>query len=102
MVAGVGALLQDLCGTDGAQAEDRLEATKSTKFDIPFIMSYSSQHYTIKHIIQKHWHILLNNNVLAQLLPPKPQVVYRGVTSIKNRIVQNVLDLPLSQFGGLF
>lgn len=72
-----------------------MEEANCNNFDIPFITSYSTQHYTIKCIIRKHWHILLNDSVLAPLLPPTPQIVYRGASSIKDKLVQSVLD-PLS------
>lgn len=66
---------------------------------IPFITTYSSQHNSIAKLLKKHWHVLKNDHVLGPILPAKPQVIYRGAPSLKNRVAPNVLDPPLTKKG---
>lgn len=42
--------------------------------------------------MHKHWHFLQNDCVLGPVLPPKPQLVFRGVPSLKDKIAHNILD----------
>lgn len=39
---------------------------------VPFIVTFSVQHKSIKQLICKHWHILGNDRVLNTFLPTKP------------------------------
>lgn len=54
--------------------------------------------------MNKHWHILGNDRVLKTILPIRPQVVYRGVPSLKDRLAPNSLNPPTNkpQFFGEF
>lgn len=61
---------------------------------IPFITSYSTQHYRIKNILRKHWHLLGNDRVIKTFIPEKPQIVFRGVPSLRDKIAPNVVDPP--------
>lgn len=51
---------------------------RTNVFKNPFITNFSKQHQNIKHIVNKHWHILKNDRILNNLLPARPQVVFRG------------------------
>lgn len=62
---------------------------------VTFILHFFSvQHHNLKHLIYKHWHILGIDRVLNIVLPTKPQVVYTGTPSLRNRISTNVFDPP--------
>lgn len=63
-----------------------------TNFSMPFITSYSHQHYVIKKFVHKHWHILKNYHDLGKTLPDLPQVVFRGVSSLRDMVAPNVCD----------
>lgn len=64
------------------------------KIGVPFITNFSNQHHSIKHIVNKHWHILGNDRLLKTILPPKPQVVFRGVPSLRDKLAPNIIDPP--------
>lgn len=63
-------------------------------FHNPFITNFSCQHSSVKHIVKKHWHILKNGRVLKSILPDKPQVVFRGAPSLKDKLAPNILNPP--------
>lgn len=63
-------------------------------FHLSLVTSFSTQHRVVKHILGKYWHILQNYRVLGTRLSPKPQVIFRGVPSLKDKIVHNILDPP--------
>lgn len=56
------------------------------------ITLFSTQYTVVERILGKHWHILQNDRVLGPLLPPKPQVIFRGVSSLKDKVVHSILD----------
>lgn len=45
-------------------------------------------------MIQKHWHILTSDQVLGTILPKNPQAVFKGASSLGNRIAPTVQDPP--------
>lgn len=61
---------------------------------IPFITTFLTQHYLIKKIIRKHWHLLGNDMIVKTFLPVNPQVIFRGVPSLQDRVAPNVVDPP--------
>lgn len=65
-----------------------------SKFAWPFIMGHSHQHYLIKKLVYKHWHIIKNDLILGPILPDKPQVVFRGVPSLKHSLAPSACDPP--------
>lgn len=69
----------------------------SSNIGVPFVTTYSLQHRSIKKIISKHWHIINSDNVLKDILPNRPQVVFRGAPSLRNRIIPNILDPPVKK-----
>lgn len=69
--------------------------------DVPFVTSYSLQHKSIKQLVSKHWHIVNNDVVLKGMFPDKSRVIFRGVPSLRNRVVPNVLDPPTISRGFL-
>lgn len=66
---------------------------------VPFITTYSVQHSGIRRLITKHWHILNNDPVLNSVLPARPQVVYKGAPSLRNRLAPNILNPPSKKKG---
>lgn len=67
---------------------------EETNFSWPFITGYSHQHYMIKKLVCKHWHILKNDHILGSTLPDRPQVVFRGVPSLKDTLAPGFCDPP--------
>lgn len=61
---------------------------------VPFITTLSTQHYQIKNIIRKHWHLLGNVRVIKTILPTNPEVIFRGVPSLRDKVASNVVDPP--------
>lgn len=51
---------------------------------VPFITTFFVQHQTIKH--------LGNDMILNTVLPTRPQVVYKGAPSLRNRLAPNTFD----------
>lgn len=47
-----------------------------------------------KKIIRKHWHLLGNDRIINTFLPVAPQVIFRGVPSLGDRVAPNVVDPP--------
>lgn len=70
------------------------KADKGKTFSVPFITTFSTQHHQIKNIIRKHWYILGINQIIKTFLPIKPQVIFRGVPSLRDKIAPNVVDPP--------
>lgn len=66
-------------------------------FSCPFITGYSHQHFSIKKLLSKHWHIVKNDGILGPVLPDRPQVVFRGVPSIKSFVGPSVCDPPTTK-----
>lgn len=61
---------------------------------VPFITTFSTQHHQIKSIIHKHWHLLGNDRVIKTFLPTNPQVIFRGVPSLRDRVAPNFVYPP--------
>lgn len=61
---------------------------------LPFVTTFSTQHYVIKKIICKHWQLLGNDRIISKFLPSNPQVVFRGVPSLRDMVAPNVVDPP--------
>lgn len=66
---------------------------------VPFITSYSLQHRNIRKLIDKHWHIATNDAFLKDVLPDRPQVIFRGAPSLRNQVALNVLNPPVTTQG---
>lgn len=66
---------------------------------VPFITTYSVQHTSTRNLIRKHWHILNNDPVLFTVLPDMPQVIYRGASSLKDRLAPNIMNPPAIRRG---
>lgn len=81
---------------DQVKLVDRADLFKDS-FKNPFITNFSNQHQNIKHIVNKHWHILGNDRILNTFLPAKPQVVFRGAPSLRDKLVTNILNPPTTK-----
>lgn len=76
---------------------ERVDGRDGDTYRCPFITNFSCQHSKVKHIMTRHWHILKNDRVLESILPDKPQVVFRGVPSLKDRLAPNILNPPTNR-----
>lgn len=65
---------------------------KDNKLYLPFITAYLYQHYKVKESVRRHWHVLKNYNILGDTLPEQPQVMFRGVSSLRDIVAPNVCD----------
>lgn len=61
-----------------------------------FVSTFNSKHRAITKIINKHYNILKRDQVLAPLLPPRPQVTFRRSLTVNNIIVPSKLTKPNS------
>lgn len=68
--------------------EKTRKADKGKTFSVPFITTFSTQHHQIQNIIQKHWYILGDDRTIKTFLPIKPQVIFRGVPSLRENCPQ--------------
>lgn len=69
-----------------------LTCEPNNNFSCPFVTRYSQQHFSIKKLIYKHWHIIKNDHVLNSVLPDKPKVVFRGAPPNKQLVAPTVCD----------
>lgn len=70
---------------------------RDISFKNPFITCFSNQHRNIKHIINKHWHILGNDRVLNTILPVKQQPPFRGAPFFRDNLALDVLNPSLKK-----
>lgn len=73
---------------------DKPSQVMDDKTSLPFVPTFSVQHRSIKKLIQKHWHLLGGDQVLKNILPAKPRTVFKGASSIGNRIAPSVQGPP--------
>lgn len=71
---------------------NRSPNTDNNTMSILFITTFSVQHRSIKKLIQKHWHILGSDQILSTVLPSRPQIVFKGASSIRDRIAPTIQD----------
>lgn len=57
--------------------------TKNTRF--------VGEHNKVRHIIQKYWHLLATDDVIAKYVNPYPQITYRKSRSLKDQLVHSHL-----------
>lgn len=62
---------------------------KDSKTITRVITRFNAEHRRISNIIEKHWHLLHEDDQLAQFLSPWPSITYKKVTSIKDRLVHS-------------
>lgn len=58
------------------------------------ILDFNTQHKDVAKVIQKHWHILKNDKDLKEILPERPNIVYKRAPTIRDLIVKSVIDPP--------
>lgn len=78
-------------------AERPAAADGQNNFAWPFIAGYSNQHFPIKKLVRKHWHLIKNDTVLGSFLPEWPQLVFRGVPSLKDSLAPGACDPPTTK-----
>lgn len=61
----------------------------------PFSTRYSQQHFSVKKLIRKHWHMVKNDPVLGTVLPDKPCLIFRGAPPIKQLVAPTVCNPPI-------
>ena len=70
------------------------ERESNDDFQFAFFSSYSVQHFSVKKLIRKHWHILKNDSLLGPVLPEAPKVIFRGVPPLRLQVAPNIVDPP--------
>lgn len=58
------------------------------KYNWAFLTFYSQQHGAIKNIFKNH------GRFLGPLIPERPDVIYRGVSSLRNIVAPYIVDPP--------
>lgn len=53
------------------------------------IMRFSRQHKQIRNIIQKHWSILKDDNIVKHFIPPVPSITFKKAASLKDKLVKS-------------
>lgn len=53
-----------------------------------FISQFHSQYKEVEDIFRKHWHILLMDKKLTNVLPSAPQFIYRKNTNFGDKVVK--------------
>lgn len=61
---------------------------------VPIILDYNIQYRKIERIIKRHWHILLTDRHLKDVLHGNPKFIYKRAPTIHDRIVKSILDPP--------
>lgn len=74
---------------------DKTRAQRDCQLVCPLIRRYSCQHFSVRRMLNKHWHIIKNDPVLGPSLPDRPQLVFRGAPSISSRVVSAACDPPV-------
>ena len=76
--------------------EQLLTSKKKAPFsgELAFFSGFHRQYKSIENIFKKYWSILLKDNDLVAILPPKPKFVYRRAPGLRNMIAPNVPDPP--------
>ena len=62
---------------------------------VPFVTTFSTQHFSVKKLLKKHWHILKNDPILGPVLPDNPQVIFKGGSALRHKLAPNVLEPPV-------
>lgn len=52
------------------------------KISIAIFITFSVQHCSVRKLIQKHWHILGSDQILKTILPDRPQIIFKGASSL--------------------
>lgn len=58
------------------------------------ILDYNAQYKKIEKIRKRHWHILLMDTHLQELLPQNPKFVYKRAPTLRDKIIKNIPDPP--------
>lgn len=64
---------------------------KSRDFPTKYITNYNNQYWQIKNTLQKYWPILLQDLALTNILPKRPNTLFRRARNNKNRIAPSKL-----------
>ncbi|XP_071995609.1 uncharacterized protein [Engystomops pustulosus] len=70
-----------------ANRSSLLETHVTTTSDIPkLIVTYNNQWDEIRHLLKRHWNILLSDERLASHIPPNPPLVARRAKNLKDNL----------------
>lgn len=58
---------------------------------VSLITRFAGEHKKVCHIIQKYWHLLATDDVIAKYVNPYPQLTYRKSRSLKDQLVHSHL-----------
>lgn len=61
---------------------------------VPLVLEYNIQYRKIESIIYRHWHILKSDRGLKEILPEKPQFIYKRAPTLRDWLVKSVIDPP--------
>lgn len=61
------------------------------------ILDYNLQSKEVEKIINKYWDVLKQDVHLRDTLPNKPNIVYKRAPSLRDKLVHNVVEPPLSR-----
>ena len=62
--------------------------TATSNSVLPFVTTFNPATPNLKKILMKHWHLITENNKLAQTFPRPPIVAYRKEKSLKDILVR--------------
>ena len=68
---------------------DHIPVAHST---IRIITTYNTQHREVNKLLNKNWHILLSDSVMASILDSNPKITYRKGASPHDRFVHSDTD----------
>lgn len=64
-------------------------------FEWSFHTTYSKQYGIINKLLNKHWKVLKNDEIMGTALPECPKVIFRKALALSNCIAPNVVEPPL-------
>lgn len=72
-------------------------------YEWSFQTTYSNQHGVIKKLLNKHWKVLKNDEVLGPALPEHLKVIFKKALGLRHLIAPNVVEPPTKPtfFGNL-
>ncbi|CAH2321250.1 Hypothetical predicted protein, partial [Pelobates cultripes] len=56
---------------------------------LPIIFNYNNKSGFIKKTIKKHWHLLRQDDLLKEILPAQPKIVFRGAPNFRSILTNN-------------
>lgn len=67
----------------------KLPAPQAKSNPLRIITHFSSQHPTVRRIVQKNWHVLTMDPIAGPLVPKCPAFIFRRTRSLKDKLVSS-------------